>query len=549
MKIRNLILPAIAVGTAVVFTTPKESHGFALLGHELSVSETNFRIENDFLDATANNNGAIHPNWPGYNGAILAIWKGIMEWGSEFHGDGTGDPHQPTGLGSGNSNFDPFFTGEATGTGSIGNNIHSSLDQDGGGTLAFMQGGSFGWWVRYFENHTWSDGPGSIPFGQEDLQGVACHEHGHSLGLDHSTSGGATMTAFASGIVDRSIALDDQLGIQAIYGHKNDSGIKPKITSITNFGGAIEITGENFTDNNNQVWFTRDNPTSPTPTSNEEPIKVFSVSATNSGTTINVTIPAGAGPGDVMVKRNSPGQSSTSNAFPLDPAAVSPPMPTITGVSPSIVPCLTTTGGADVTLTGTGFLSATDLVINGKTVGGNGAWEGDWTIVDDTQIDLEMPLGGDAGLVDIDLTTAGGMVSSSIEIVPPTKTPGQEGILAIDEYNGQWDISDGFDFGAAGDDEEIHVLFMAVADGPSGDPATVEMETGNNDPANFFFVWVWNIGPKFWRQLNVPSFTTSEVPPGFPLWFETIVQHPGPLMDYNDLPWGSSNAVMVTTVE
>ena len=57
------------------------------------------------------------------------------------------------------------------------------------------------------------------------------------------------------------------------------------------------------------------------------------------------------------------------------------------------------------------------------------------------------------------------------------------------------------------------------------------------------------MGPKYWRQFNVPPFTTNEVPAGIPLWFETIVLHPGPLNDYMDFPWGSSNAVMMMTSE
>jgi hypothetical protein len=548
MKIRNLFLPAFAVGTAIVFTTPKQSEGFALLGHSLSVTETNFRVFNNFQDSQSNNNTTADPNWPGYTGAIMAIWKGVMEWGSRKHGDGSGDPHQPGLLGSGNSNYDPFFTGEATNVGSIGNNIHSALNQNGGGTLAFMQGGSFGWWVRYYDNHTWSDGPSqSLPFGQSDLQGVACHEQGHSLGLNHTTASGATMTAFASGVVDRSINGDDIAGVQAIYGTV-DNNLKPRITSITALGGnQIQINGANFTVNFNEVWFTRLNATSPSPSANEEPIKLTGVSSTSGGTVITVNTPAGAGPGDVMVKRNSATQSSTSNPWPFDPAALPIPPPTFSTVTPSSVPVLGVGGTATVLLSGSDFTQATGLTVDGFEVGVAGNFTGSWSVLNDSTISVTLPLVLNAGMVDIELTTPSGTGTIQVELVSPAKSAGTEGILATEPTN-NWDISDGFSFGMAGEELDIHILYLSTQNGPSGDPAIFELEIGNNDPASFFLVGSFLIPARFWSRLDVPSFTTNDVPPGFFFYFESVVAHPGPLNDYSDFPWGSSNAISLFTI-
>ena len=161
MKIRNLFLPSVALGAAFMLMTPAESESFTLLGHSLATGQADFRVFNNFLDSNSNNNTTPHDNFPGYTGAVMALWKGVTEWSSAPHGNGAGDPHQGI-LGSGNSSFDPFFTGEATGVGVIGNNIISGLNQNGGSTIAFMQGSSSGWWIRFYDgDKVFADGPGT----------------------------------------------------------------------------------------------------------------------------------------------------------------------------------------------------------------------------------------------------------------------------------------------------------------------------------------------------------------------------------------------------
>jgi hypothetical protein len=48
------------------------------------------RVFNNFLDAAANDNDPPTRS-SRLDGAELAVWKGIVEWGSALHGDGTGD--------------------------------------------------------------------------------------------------------------------------------------------------------------------------------------------------------------------------------------------------------------------------------------------------------------------------------------------------------------------------------------------------------------------------------------------------------------------------
>jgi hypothetical protein len=59
-----------------------------------------------------------------------------------------------------------------------------------------------------------------------NLDWVALHEFGHSLGLDHSTVGGSVMYPWYQGF-KKNIQLtpDDLMGIQALYGKRNVSAL------------------------------------------------------------------------------------------------------------------------------------------------------------------------------------------------------------------------------------------------------------------------------------------------------------------------------------
>ncbi len=211
MKLQHVILPTIAVGLASALLLPMSSDGYTLIGGSLSQSQRDFRVFNNFTGAAANDNQVPDAHFPGYQGAGMAIWKASVEWGSELHGDGGGDPHQPSGLGSGGANFDPSFQAEAVDIGTTNGNIHSQISGSSGGVLAYTETPIYdGWRIRYYEGWSWADGPAAFVTGI-DLQGVACHEYGHAMGIGHTTTGYATMypSITGTGVVQRSIEPDD----------------------------------------------------------------------------------------------------------------------------------------------------------------------------------------------------------------------------------------------------------------------------------------------------------------------------------------------------
>jgi hypothetical protein len=354
---------AVALTLSVSLAVPTSTAAFSLLGESLDLGQRDFRVFNNFADASANDNTIPHPNFPGHTGAVMAIWKAHSEWGSGPRGgNGLGDGvASNSNLGDGGANFDNTFQGTALDTGGTNGNVHSAAPI-GGAVIAFTQTPiSDGWKVTYNENLVWDDGPGEAPSGTIDLQAMATHEIGHTLGLGHSGSPSATMSAAVSGVVSsaRSISDDDIAGIQAVYGVKSAS--KPEITGASgplSSGSTLVLTGINFDATGNEVWFT-DSAASGTP------LKLSGVSSTAGGTQITVSIPSGAAPGDVLVKRAGTGGSSLSNAFPLDvdslPGEYRLVGPGVAGIAGN--PQLT--GSGDLTAGGGGFTLHGQLIAPG----------------------------------------------------------------------------------------------------------------------------------------------------------------------------------------
>ena len=354
MKIVPITLPLAALATAAfLIGTPEESVGFTTIGGDLGPNQRDFRVFNNFTDATANNNTTADDNWPGFDGAEMAIWKACAEWASVLHGDGSGDSHQPGGVGSGGANFDPIFVGNANQVGGSNDNTHSQVSGCDGGVLAYCETPiSDGWRIRYIECWNWSDGPGTLS-GGIDLQGVACHEYGHALGLGHTNVSGATMypSISSNGIPARSIAADDIAGVQFVYG--GVSGSKPRITDVINNGSSVTIVGTGFSSNGNTVRFTSENATAG---SSNFPVVVSNQSS--SGGQITVTVPAAAGPGEVQVLNSGSGHTSVSNAYPFDPEGDA-------GCLPASNYCTSTTNSlgeeATMSFTGSQSVSANDF--------------------------------------------------------------------------------------------------------------------------------------------------------------------------------------------
>ncbi|MFT7669300.1 MAG: hypothetical protein ACI8X5_002000 [Planctomycetota bacterium] len=357
MKISNFIVPSLGLGIAVSLLLPTQNiEAWSLIGGSLSQNQRDFRVFNNFSDASDNNNQTPDDQYPGAQGAVMAIWKASVEWGVVPHGDGSGDSTQAA-IGSGEANFDPSFQGLATSTGNSNGNTHSQISGSSGGVLAYCETPiSDGWRIRYYENINWADGPGTIAGNSYDIQGVACHEYGHALGLGHSAANGATMyPSIGNGIeAQRSISNDDRGGLAAIYGAASAS--KPVITGVSVGGNQITVTGSGFDNSGNEIWFTQAG-TGGTGT----PIKATSLNSTGGGTMIVATIPATAGPGDVLVRRNNTSHSGLSNAWPTSlestgPSCDSPvnycdPLPNSVG------------SGATISYSGTTGLVANDLTL------------------------------------------------------------------------------------------------------------------------------------------------------------------------------------------
>ncbi len=391
-----LAAAGLAAGVTAVasMSLPVTTAAYSFIGGSLPLTQRDFRVWNNYTDTQANNNTTPHANFPGQTGAVMAIWKGESEWASgPIAGNGLGDGLSATNpiIGSGGANFDTQFQGTATSQGN-NTNIHAELNGNGGTTLAFTQSPiADGWTIKYYSSWTWQDGPGSVSSGV-DMQGVACHEIGHSLGLGHTNTGGATMypSISGTGAAQRSIEADDIAGVQAIYGVKSAS--KPNITGIggtKQIGAPLTLTGSNFSTNNNEVWFTK------AQVSDGVPVKVLSVSSTGGGTSITVTIPAGIQDGEVLVKNDGgSGGANLSNAWPLDIGAQGGNPPALTNIAPPQGP---TGGYTPVTITGTGLLGTTSVKF--------GLVEAiSYTVDSDAQISAISPPGPFFTLVDVTVT-------------------------------------------------------------------------------------------------------------------------------------------------
>jgi hypothetical protein len=522
-----------ALGLLGVLSLPTSTAAFTTIGGSLSTAQRDFRVFNNFADATANNNVTPHVNFPGQTGAVMAIWKGQIEWASgPYAGNGLGDGATSNpNLGDGGANFDNTFQGTATSAGGINANIHNVIAGSSGSVLAFTQTPiSDGWTIKYYEGWTWQDGPGSVSSGI-DLQGVACHEIGHSLGLGHSSISGATMFASISGtgVAQRSLSSDDIAGIQSIYGVK--SATKPTITGLSGnkaVGGVLTISGTQFSTTGNTAWFTKNN-------SDGNPVTVGGLASTGGGTSINVTVPAGVVDGEVLIQKNATGNASLSNAFPIDIGAPLGDPPSISSIDPTTGPA----GGFDVvTIDGQGFNGTTSVKFNGVEAGS-------FVVNSSTSITAETPPGPVFTFADVTVTDPDGtdtLVGAYFYSFDPppditTVTPNQGPVGGGDRVEisgpsvvGVADVQ--FD-GVSGTDLEVTSATTLQVTVPAGSlgPADVEaFGTGSDiivggytyvNPGQFV-----NIGPGVGGALGEPLFTgTGSLAPASPTGFDLHVSN------------------------
>ena len=317
MPLRSLILPAAALLAAGLLTAPPRA--FTVTGDLLPLEQRDARVFDNFTDPEAHSNSFPDPSFPGYSGPALALWKACVEWGSELHFEGNGDPAQPGDLGSGGANFDPTWQGHATSVGGPDDNVMSEISGNGAGVLAFTETPtSDGWRIRFYAlPWVWHDKPAGVPLGfpHADLQGIACHEYGHALGLGHSSDPQATMLAFAPPDMTawRSIEQDDRDGVQFVYGPRSTS--KPSVARYVLLPqGAIRIEGSGFAPLANEVWFTQAGSGG-----DGTPVKALGLASSSGGTELTLVPPAAAGPGDLLVRVPGSSGAALSNAFPFAP--------------------------------------------------------------------------------------------------------------------------------------------------------------------------------------------------------------------------------------
>ncbi len=494
-RLSPAVLPALALAGAGTLLVPaKDSYGFSTLGTALNVSsERDWRIFDNFADATANNNNVADANYPGWFGAEMAMWKAASEWGSRAHGTGTGDSTQTT-IGDGAANFDFFFGGAATSGGSVHKIVSAIPSCGGGGTLAYVTNGGNAWDMTFCDEWTWADGPGTITGSQFDIQAVGCHEIGHSLGLGHSNTGAATMFgSIGNGSTGpRSIHSDDIAGVQSIYGAADPA--KPRITavSIDLPGNMITITGANFSATDNEVWFATSYATAP----NDDPRVMVTGVASPSGTSITVALPFNAGDGDVHVRNATAGGASLSNGWPVDLNGATGPMIDISGFSPASVASLVPGTSQTVTILGTGFTGSTTVTVDNVAVDPSR-----YTFVNSTTITLDMPQVSSLGSVPVRVDDGALNDTLSITVFAPSAPTLQVGNGEIATSN-QVPSAMGLDVIYAGPPGEFHYVLGSSSNVPSTIPL-VSLCLGNAfSDLNAIASGV--VGAAGYNQVNVP---------------------------------------------
>jgi len=348
----SIVLSASALAGAALLVA-STTDAYTLTGTNLGLGARDVRVFDNFTDPEANDNTTLDPNWPGVDSAPLALWKGVAEWSSVLHGDGSGDPSQPGDLGSGGANFDVEWEGLAQSPGGVGDNTMSEIAGCSGGVVSFTETGAGGWRMRFYSCFTFDDGPSAPVAGAIDLQGLVTHEYGHLLGLGHSNAAGnPTMAATLPDLVAaRSIEADDRAGIQAIYGVAAVS--KPRIRALAGHF-PIWILGHNFAPTGNVVRF---------PAGDIPPTH-----STDGGTVILTSMPVAPIAGDVQVQIGTTSGAELSNGWPFEPNACHRPSTYCTAKvnSQGCTPVIDFTGTPSASAPGAFLISATN-VINQKS--------------------------------------------------------------------------------------------------------------------------------------------------------------------------------------
>lgn len=541
MRIRHLATLSALLGASLL-ALPTTVEGWSLLGFTLNLTQRDFRVWNNFVDPGANDNLVVHANFPGATGAVQSIWKGVVEWGSYRHGaNGAGDPTQ--GALGGDSlntaavdnplaNFDSTWQGTTNSNGgATGNVISASQASLGAGVLAVTFPSANGWQIFFNDpNFLWEDAPGSFFCNAQqsnfDIQGIACHEFGHALGLGHSGVNAATMFPSAGcgsfSVALRSIDVDDGNGTEAAYG--SAAATKPRITNVMGSaipGTQVTITGTNFHATTNEVWFT-------STAANGFAKIVVNVPSTGGGTQIQVTVPTTAPlptRGDILVKIPGAAHSALSNAWPIDNAVTTPPV--LSMITPNPVPIFSPTPPS-MTLVGTGLGAVTQVNVGSATL-----MTGSFVVVNDTTITFNMPVVGMLGPNSVTAVNGAGTSNALTLTVDPVSPPYLEAATLTFA---------GFSWTATTWTTPADLVFLLVSGSnlPSSIPGIVNLGIGNGFTDLVFFpAQVANAA----QGKTMLSITTPPGLGGTSLFFQSAILPPSLAT-----PFPTTNVVNVVIV-
>lgn len=306
--------------------------------------------------------------------------------------------------------------------------VISYVDEDGGDALAVTLIGGDGGVASTFDivfyartagamNH-WS-GPGEPASGQYDILGVATHELGHALGLDHTSVAGATMFPSATGraLAMRTLHPDDRTGVESLYGTSGRPGPAVSILAIT--------PGSGPTAGGNELLIEGFNFTYPSETTVRLGGSVLPASQWTQEACSRIRIPSlpahAAGAVDIEVS-NSIGSGRVAGGYLYEGLK-----PGLTGVEPMTGP---TAGGVPITVRGARFATGAIVRIGGVPLMNA-------VILDAETIVGLLPPSSVAGPVDVAVTLngessvlPGGFVYNpySLRVEDITAAPGSQGV-------------------------------------------------------------------------------------------------------------------------